>query len=84
MEAHGAELADEEPVVQGLRELVLKPVRLRGEPVVVPFLLGREVVTLLHPLRLKPEHVARHIELAEAHGVVEDVELLLLHVRAEA
>ena len=84
VEAHGAQLADEEAVVHRLRVLILKPVRLRREPVVVPFLLGREVVALLHPLRLKPEHVARHVELAEAHRVVEDVELLLAHVRSEA
>ena len=84
VEAHGAQLADEEAVVHRLRVLILKPVRFRREPVVVPFLLGREVVALLHPLRLKPEHVARHVELAEAHRVVEDVELLLAHVRSEA
>ncbi len=84
VEAHRAELADKEPVADCLRGLVLLPVWFRRELFVVPFLLGREVVALLHPLRLKPENVARHLELAEAYRVVEDVELVLEHIRSEA
>ncbi len=84
VEAHRAKLADEKAVVHRLRVLVLHPVRFRREPIVVPFLLGREVVALLHPLGLKPEHIAWHIELTEVHRVVQNVELLLAHVRPEA
>ena len=64
--------------------LVLDPVGFRGESIVVPSLLGREVVTLAHPLRLEPENVAGNINLSEHGGIVEDVELLLAHVGAEA
>ena len=84
VESHRAELADEQPVVHRLRILILKPVGFRGETVVVPFLLGGEIVTFLHPLRLEPEYVARDIDLAEHRRIVQDVELLFAHIRTEA
>ena len=84
MEAHGAELSDKEPVVELLGVLVLHPVRFGGETVVIPAFLSGEVIAFSHPLRLQPEHVARDIYLAEHRRVVEYVELLLTHIRAEA
>ena len=84
VEAHVAQLADEEAVVQFLGILVLDPVRFGGELLEVPFLLRGEIVALLHPLRLQPEHVAGDLGLAEENRIVQDVPLVLAHVGTEA
>ena len=84
VEAHRAQLADEQAVVQLLRMLVVRPVRFRREFVEIPVFLRREIVAFLHPLRLKPEYIARHVGLPEHDGIAQYVPLVLKHVRPEA
>ena len=84
VEAHVAQLADEEAVVELLGVFVLEPVRLGGEFLEVPLLLRGEVVALFHPLRFQPEDVAGNAQLAEEDRVVQDVPLILAHVGTEA
>ena len=83
MDAHAPELAHEQAGIELLGHLVLQPVGLGRELVVIPPLLGGEVVAFLHPLRLQPEEVHGHSHLAEIGGVGKDGPLVFTHVRAE-
>ena len=84
LEAHGLESSGEELEVLALLLLIGHPVGLDGEELVVPLLLGGEVVALFHPLGLQPDEVAGHVHLAEAYGIVEYLEHVFEHVGAEA
>ena len=82
--AHPMQAADKQTVILFLRIARGIPIGFSRKLLVVPFLLGRKVVTFLHPLRFEPEQVARDARLAEAHGIVQDVELIFQHIRTEA
>ena len=84
MEAHVAQFSNEKTVVQLLGILVLQPVGFRGEFIKIPTLGRREIVSFLHPLRFQPEYVAGNLQLTEEDGIVQDIPLILTHVRTEA
>ena len=82
-DSHAVELTHEQARIILLGHLVLHPVRFGGEAVVVPLLLGGEIVALGHPLGLQPEKVYRHAHIPEMGGIVEDGPLVFPHVGAE-
>ena len=81
--SHIAQLPDKQAVVEFLRIFVDFPVWFYGKFLGVEFLFCAEVISFLHPLRLKPEQVARNFRLPEMNGIVEDVPLVFPHIRTE-
>ena len=84
MIAEGIEFSDEKVGIVLFGILFLTVERFRGELVVIPTLLGREIVVFVHPLGLQPEDIARDVMLPEAYGIRKDIPLVLTHLRAEA
>ena len=80
----GVHTGDKAAAVLAVDGLVGIPVRLAGELLVVPLLVGGPVIIGLHPLRLNPHHIHRVALLHKLDGLVHKHKGVCVQVGAKA